>query len=140
MEAMGKAKKLAYFKEALYLRSIEEGSACHRYHGDKFEKSLLAMKYAEKILEQYWSPAYRGVYMRAFVIDGAMGAIYEICSGEFPGKNRRKAVAAVAEHGDLKKAFEICPPSGLREKLLEKKRSGALLMMGMLMRLKKRGK
>lgn len=138
LQAMGKAQKLAYFKDGLYYRAVTEGSACHRYHGDKFEKSLLAMEYAEKAIAQYWSAVYRPTYIRAFVIDGALGAIDEICSREFPGNSRLKAIRAVADHGVLKTAFENCPPAGLREKLLEKKMVAALLVLCKLARLKKR--
>ena len=136
MEAMGKAKKLAYFKQGLYFRVIREGSACNRYHGDKFEKSLLAMEYAEKIIEKYWSAQYRPVYIRAFVIDGALAAIREICSPEYPGKSRLKAIRAVAGREALRAAFEVCPPTGLREKLLKKKMAGALRAICLLERLK----
>lgn len=136
MEAMGKAKKLAYFKQGLYFRVIREGSACNRYHGDKFEKSLLAMEYAEKIIEKYWSAEYRPVYIRAFIIDGALAAIREICSREYPGKSRLKAIRAVAGQEALRTAFEVCPPTGLREKLLKKKMAGAMRMIAWLERLK----
>lgn len=136
LEAMGKARKLAYFKQGLYFRVLREGSACHRYHGDQQEKSILAMQYARSIFERYWTEEYLPTYIRAFLIDGAMGAIREICSREFPGKSRRKAIRAVADHQELRKVFEECPPVGLREKLLEKKMASALLVVGMLARLK----
>lgn len=136
MEAMGKAKKLAYFKQGLYFRVIREGSACNRYHGDKFEKSLLAMEYAEKIIEKYWSAEYRPVYIRAFIIDGALAAIREICSPEYPGKSRLKAIREVAGQEALRAAFGECPPEGLREKLLKKKMAGALRAICLLERLK----
>lgn len=136
LEAMGKAKKLAYFKQGLYFRVIREGSACNRYHGDKFEKSLLAMEYAEKIIEKYWSAEYRTVYIQAFIIDGALAAIREICSPEYPGKSRLKAIRAVAGQEALRTAFEVCPPTGLREMLLKKKMAGALRAICLLERLK----
>ena len=136
IEAMGKAKSVAYCKNALYFRTIEDGSACHRYHGDRYEKGLLAMGLAEKIIVKYWTAEYRSVYTRAFVIDGALGAVREICGPEFPGKSRLKAIRTVAGHRELKKAFASCPPVGLREKLLEKKMAAALLVIGMLVRLK----
>lgn len=136
LEAMGKAKKLAYFKQGLYFRLIREGSACNRYHGDKFEKSLLAMEYADKIIEKYWSAEYRPVYIRAFVIDGALAAVREICSKEFPGKSRLKAIRAVAKQEALRTAFAQCPSEGLREKLLDKKMASVLLVIGILERLR----
>ena len=136
LEAMGKAQSLAYFKQGLYYRVVREGSACNRYHGDKFEKSLLAMEYAEKIIEKYWSAEYRPVYIRAFIIDGALAAIREICSPEYPGKSRLKAIRAVAGQEALRAAFEVCPPTGLREKLLKKKMAGALRAICLLERLK----
>lgn len=132
LEAMGKAKKLSYFKQGLYFRAIEEGSACHRYHGDRFEKSLLAMEFAEKMIEKYWTEDYRNIYVRAFILDGALAAIREICGPEYPGGSRLKAIRAVAGHEALKKAFESCPPEGLWEKMLHKKMILALLMAGCL--------
>lgn len=132
LEAMGKAQSLAYFKQGLYFRVIREGSACNRYHGDKFEKSLLAMKYAEKIIEKYWTEEYRPVYIRAFVIDGALASIREICSREFPGKSRLKAIRSVAGQEALGAAFAECPPEGLREKLLKMRMAPALLAIGIL--------
>ena len=136
LEAMGKAQSLAYFKQGLYYRVVREGSACNRYHGDKFEKSLLAMEYADKIIEKYWTEEYRAVYVRAFVIDGALAAIREICSREYPGKSRLKAIRALAGHEALRTAFEVCPPTGLREMLLKKKMAGAMRMIAWLERLK----
>lgn len=136
LEAMGKANALSYFKEGLYLRTIEEGSACHRYHGDKFEKSLLAMEFAEKSIAKYWSEEYHGIYIKAFVVDGALADIREICGREYPGKHRLKAIRAVAGHEALAKAFEECPPASFREKLLKKKSAVGLLAFGMLTRLK----
>lgn len=138
LEAMGKAKKLAYFKQGLYFRLIREGSACNRYHGDKFEKSLLAMEYAEKIIEKYWDSGYRNVYLRAFVIDGGLAAVREICSKEFPGKSRLKAIRAVAGQEALRAAFTECPPEGLWEKLLQKRIAPALLILGLLAGMKNR--
>ena len=129
MEAMGKAQSLAYFKQGLYYRVVREGSACNRYHGDKFEKSLLAMEYADKIIEKYWTEEYRAVYVRAFVIDGALAAIREICSPEYPGKSRLKAIRAVAGQEPLRAAFGECPPEGLREKLLDRKMARALMAL-----------
>lgn len=132
LEAMGKAQSLAYFKQGLYFRVIREGSACNRYHGDKFEKSLLAMECADKIIEKYWTKEYRPVYIRAFVIDGALAAVREICSRDFPGKSRLKAIRSVADHEALKTAFAECPPEGLREKLLKKEMAVALLAIGII--------
>ena len=137
LEAMGKAKKLAYLKRSLYLRTIREGSACNRYHGDRLEKSILAMECARGSLARYWTEDYLPVYTQAFIIDGALAAIREICSPAFPGKSRRKAIRAVAECEALKQAFDTCPPVGLREKLLKRKLSVFLLAVGMLERLKK---
>jgi glycosyltransferase involved in cell wall biosynthesis len=136
LEAMGKAQSLAYFKQGLYYRVVREGSACNRYHGDKFEKSLLAMEYADKIIEKYWAEEYRAVYVRAFVIDGALAAIREICSREYPGKGRLKAIRSVAEQPALKAAFTAYPPEGLREKLLNKKMAGVLWIVCLLEQLK----
>lgn len=129
LEAMGKAQKLAYFKQGLYFRVVREGSACHRYHGDKYEKSLLAMEQADRIIERYWSPEYRAEYVRAFVIDGALAAIREICSRAYPGKHRAKAVKEVAVHRALATAFADCRPEGIAEKLLQKKQVRLLILL-----------
>ena len=135
MEAMGKAKSLCYYKKALYFRSIEENSACHRYHGDKYEKSLVAMEHADRIIERYWSSEYRAVYVRAFVIDGALAAAWEICAREFPGKSRYRTMKALLEHKMLREAFDLCSPDGFWEKLLKKKMAIALLAAGFLRRI-----
>lgn len=132
MEAMGKAQSLAYFKQGLYFRTIEEGSACHRYHGDQYEKSLLAMSHGDRILKKYWSEDYRPVYVRAFVIQGALAAVREICAPEFPGKGRRKAIKALAKQEALAQAFALCPPATLWEKLLSRKMALALLVAAWL--------
>ena len=132
IHAMGKADKLAYLKCGMYIRYVREGSAVHRYHGDKFEKNLLAAEKAEDLVSRYWSPDYLGVYKRMFIIDGALAAIYEICSHQFPGKKRLKAIGAVAKHEVTKEAFTHCPPVGLREKLLYKEAKLALWLVGVL--------
>lgn len=138
LQAMGKAKKLAYFKKGLYLRMVLEGSACHRYHGDRFEKSLLAMEIAEKTINTYWNRDYRPVYIRAFVIDGALADIRQICSPAFPGKSRRRAIRDVVKQPAMAAAFRECPPQGLWEKLLKHKMVGALQGLCLLVRLKNR--
>lgn len=130
LAAMGKAKTIRYVKQGLYLRTMRQGSAVNRYHGDKFEKNLLAMDIAEEAIEKYWGDGYLPVYTRMFVIRGALDAIYEICSREFPGKSRRKAIGEITGHQALAKAFSLCPPEGLREKLLEKKANAALAVLG----------
>ena len=53
IEAMGKAKSLVYCKRELYLRSIEEGSACLRYHGDRFQQALATADLARGLLEKH---------------------------------------------------------------------------------------
>lgn len=87
LHAMGKADKLAYLKRGMYIRYVRKGSAVHRYHGDKFEKNLLAMKKVEEIIGHYWTQDYMDVYTRMFVYFGALAAVYEICSPAFPGKD-----------------------------------------------------
>jgi hypothetical protein len=94
------------------------------------------MEYADKIIEKYWTEEYRAVYVRAFIIDGALAAIREICSREYPGKSRLKAIRALAEQPALKAAFTAYPPEGLREKLLNKKMAGVLWIVCLLEQLK----
>lgn len=132
LEAMGKAEKLRYIKKGMYFRTVREGSAVNRYHGDRFQQNLLAMEAGERIIGKYWEENYLPVYTRAFVIGGAFSDIYEICSREFPGKSRMKAIKAVTAHPALQKAFGMCPPEGLREKLLAKKANAALLAVGLI--------
>lgn len=128
--AMGKAERLRYLKQGLYFRYVRVESAVHRYHGDKFEKNLLAMEVARAALEEYWGAVYISTYIRKLVIAGAQEAIYEICSKEFPGKNRIAAMKAITGHEALQAAFQTCPPIGLREKLLKKRNHIALLIIG----------
>lgn len=136
LEAMGRAEKLYYLKKGMYFRTVREGSACNRYHGDRFQQNLLAMGAAEKILREYWGESYLPTYMRAFVIGGALSAVYEISSRAFPGKRRLAAVKEVTDHPALESAFALCPPEGLREKLLAKKANAALLAVGVAWNLK----
>lgn len=132
LEAMGKANTLRYLKKGMYFRTVREGSAVNRYHGDRFRQNLLAMEAAEKSLREYWGESYLPIYTRAFVIGGAFSHIYEICSREFPGKSRLAAIKEVTAHPALQKAFVLCCPEGLREKLLAKKANAALLAVGLI--------
>ncbi len=138
LEAMGKAKTLAYYKHGMYHRMVEEGSACHRYHGDRFEKALLATEIARQRLRQYWSEDYVIGYEKKFIIGGALDAIREICGPDFPGKNRRKAIAAVAAHPAVRDVFDRSAPEGLWERLLCKRMAGALQLLSAVARLKNR--
>lgn len=130
LHAMGKAQKLCYLKRGTYYRYMRPGSAVNRYHGDKFEKNLQAMEIAEDILKKYWDERYLGVYTKMFVVDGALAAVYEICSREFPGKSRLAAIRAITESEKLAAALAQYPPEGLREHLLAKKANAALLAVG----------
>ena len=96
IEAMGKAKSVAYCKNALYFRTIEEGSACNRYHGDRFEQALAVAKQARVVLEKYWGAEYIPGYDKKIVVTGALDAIGEICSPEFP---KHRAPSSVTELG-----------------------------------------
>ena len=135
LHAMGKASRLAYLKHGMYIRYVRADSAVHRYHGDKFEKNLLAMKKAEDII---WTQDYMDVYTRMFVYLGALAAVYEICSPDFPGKGRLAAIKAITDHQTLKEAFALCPAKGLRERLLQRKANWALLIVGFLFHWKNR--
>lgn len=138
LHAMGKASRLAYLKHGMYIRYVRADSAVHRYHGDKFEKNLLAMKKAEDIICHHWTQDYMDVYTRMFVYLGALAAVYEICSPDFPGKGRLAAIKAITDHQTLKEAFALCPAKGLRERLLQRKANWALLIVGFLFNWKNR--
>lgn len=129
IEAMGKAKSLVYCKRELYLRSIEEGSACLRYHGDRFQQALAAADLARGLLEKHWGPEYIPGYDKKFIVLGALDAIREICGQEYPGKNRRKAIAAITANPALRSVFEAAPAEGMREKLLQRRMNLALLLL-----------
>lgn len=126
--AMGKAQKLKYIKRGMYYRYLREGSAVNRYHGDKFEKNLEAMDIAGEIIRQYWDERYLAAYMKMFVVGGAMSAIYEICSRQYPGRNRLQAIKEITEHEAVATAFRLNPARGLREKLLKNKMNTGLLL------------
>lgn len=136
--AMGKAKSLRYLKQGLYFRYVRAGSAVHRYHGDKFEKNLLAMEFAKESILKYWDTTYLAVYTEMFAIDGALQAIYEISSSSFPGKNRISAIREITAHPALAEAFALCTPRGLRQKCLKSKLTGMLLLLGIAFNIKNR--
>lgn len=130
LAAMGKAGKLRYMKKALYNRYVRSGSAVNRYHGDKFEKNLLAMNDAEEIIEKYWDERYLGVYSKMFIVGGALSAIYEVCTPEFSGKSRLQTIRAIVGDETLKSALRQYGAAGLREKLLKYRMCIALLAVG----------
>lgn len=136
--AMGKAERLRYLKQGLYFRYVRADSAVHRYHGDKFEKSLLAMKFAKEAIMKYWDTSYLAVYTEMFIIDGALQAIYEICSASFPGKSRIAAIRDITAHSALEEAFALCIPHGLRKKCLKSKMNVGLLLLGIAFNIKNR--
>lgn len=138
LEAMGKAAKLCYMKKGLYYRYMRHGSAVNRYHGDKFEKNLEAMDIAGQIIRRYWDERYLAAYMKMFVVGGALSAIYEICSREFPGKNRVNIIRKITCNKALDTAFEVCPSGNFQEKLLEKKMNVGLLLFGIAWNIKNR--
>ena len=132
IHAMGKAEKLCYLKRGMYYRYVRKNSAVHRYHGDRFEKNLVAMEKAKELLERYWSEEYLEIYTGMFPVGGALSAVYEICSKSFPGKSRLKAIRAITEHPALKEAFSSYRPVGIREKLLQKRMNLLLEAVGFL--------
>lgn len=136
IHAMGKAEKLCYLKRGMYYHYVRSGSAVHSYHGDRFEKNLLVMEKAVSLIEEWWTQEYLQVYTRMFVINGALEAIYEIGKREFPDKNRLAAIGSITAHGAMKDAFALYQPHGLREKMLQKERNLALLLVSYLYNLK----
>ena len=137
IEAMGKANSLRYYKKALYFRSVEETSACHRYHGDRFEKALEAVEFARKSLHRYWSEDYIIEYEKLFIIGGALDAIGEISGKNFPYKGRRKAVGSISSHPAVRAVFDASAPEGLMEKLLYQQADMGLLIAQRLRNLRK---
>ena len=129
LQAMGKAKTVGYLKRGMYYRTIQEGSACSRYHGDRFEKALLAANLAEAALKTWWDVSYIPGYRKKIIIGGALEAISEICGPNYPEKGRLAAIGRISDHPEVGKAFEICPAEGLREKLLKKRMNLALLVL-----------
>ena len=138
LAAMGKARQLQYLKKGMYFRYVRSGSAVNRYHGDKFEKSLLAMKIAEEIINTYWDSSYLGTYTKMFVVSGALLAVYEICSPSFPGKSRLKAIRTITNHETLRSALARYGTTGLREKLLKHRFNTALLAVSYVFNWKNR--
>lgn len=138
IEAMGKAKTLAYYKCGMYDRVVEQGSACNRYHGDRFEKALEAMEFARESLSRYWSQEYIPGYEKKFVVGGALDAIREICGKAYPGKGRRKEIRRICAHPAVEAAFRASAPEGLWEKLLHRRAALALLAIGVIWNAKNR--
>ena len=136
LQAMGKATAVGYVKKGMYRRVVRPGSAVNRYHGDLMEKSLLAFDLAMQIIDQYWSEAYRQVYTRMFVIDGALAMIRQLCSRDYSGKGRLAAVRQVVRDGQVQAAFSVCPPQSLQEKLLARRLVLGLWAVGMVYRVK----
>lgn len=129
IEAMGKAKIVAYLKRGMYDRAIEEGSACSRYHGDRFEKALEVAELARQALSRYWDESYIPGYDKKFIIGGALDAIREICGDQYPGKSRLADIREISGHPEVRSVFDRCPPEGLREKLLRRRMNLALLAL-----------
>lgn len=136
LAAMGRAEKLNYLKKGLYMRTIREGSACFSYHPDYFENNLRAAEVAEEIIKNCWSEEYLPEYRRMFLIQGALLSIYQVAGRSFDGKSRLAAIREITSHPALETAFALCPPEGLREKLLKAKANLALLAVGVAFNIK----
>lgn len=129
LQAMGKTKTVTYLKKSMYFRTIQENSACSRYHGDRFEKALLCADIAEEILKKYWDEQYIPGYRKKIIIGGAMEAIGEICGVQYPGSNRLKEIRSISGHPAVRAVFADCPAAGLREKLLQHRMNLMLLLL-----------
>lgn len=130
MEAMGRAQKLSYLKKGMYIRFVRKGSAVYRYRSDVLDNSIAAMKVAKKVIDTHWGQEYLDVYIRMFLYNGALMSVYHVCSKEFPGKSRLKAIGEITAHPALKEAFQVCPPATLKEKWLYKQSKLPLLWAG----------
>lgn len=142
LQAMGKAATLHYIKKGLYFRYMRAGSACNSFHADLFEKGVRANSLAQEILLRYWDEAYCPAYVRLFVIQGALTAIYQLFRKNSPyqGIHRRLAqIRSITGSEALVSAFAKCEPVGLQQKLLQKKADLLLLAAGMLYCLKNGG-
>jgi len=139
LQAMGRAKRIRYIKRGLYGRYVREGSVCNRYHGDLFAHNLLVYERAVHILETHWDGRYLPIYTRICVINGALSAIYEICSRAYHGNRRLAEIQSIISHEMVRNAFQICPPCGLRETLLHKQRCVCLALVGFLYQIRHMG-
>ena len=139
LQIMGKAERLNYLKRGLYFRYVRAGSACNSYHSDLFEKNLRAGALAKRILEQYWDERYDPTYVRMFIINGALSAIYQICSKASPYagiKAKLHAIRSITDSDALETAFGVCDPQGTRQKLLQRKANLLLLAAGIAFEIK----
>lgn len=137
LAAMGKAEKLRYLKQSLYMRTIRLGSACMSYHEDNFDNNLKAMAVARELLKTYWSAEqYLEAYTRMFMLGGALMSIYQIAGKAYRGKSRLKDIRAITDHPGVKEAFGLCSPRGVREKMLKYRFNIPLLLTGYLWNLK----
>lgn len=136
LQAMGMARSLQYLKQGVYFRYMRPGSAVNRYHADLMEKNRLACQLAMQIIREYWAEDVLPVYIRMFLIDGALAMIRQICSREYPGRSRLADIRTVTAASQVRNAFAVCPPQGLQEKLLESRANVLLWVVGMLYRWK----
>lgn len=139
LAAMGKARKLQYLKQGMYIRTIRAGSACTSYHADYFDNNIKAMAVARELLQKYWSEDYLPAYTRMFLLDGSLMSIYQIASRSYQGKSRRKDIHRITSEDALKKAFILCKPIGLREWMLKLRLNLLLWLTGYLWNLKNGG-
>ena len=141
IEAMGSASRIYYRREALYHYYILETGACRKYYPDYFQIVLDTDRLTQVAIKKLWVIEYINVYKRVVVIQGALGAIYQICSSKNLEKNilkRYVAICNVVDDSTVVEAFAHCKPVGIREKLLKRKMCMALLIVGYLFNMKNR--
>lgn len=136
--AMGAASAIYYCREPLYNYYILDTGACQKYYSDFWQIVLDTDIYTEEALLKYWDVSYVPVYKHV-VVRGALSAIYQICSPRNTDKTIREklnSISLIAENKTLCRAFTYSSPNGLRERLLYRRATSALFVVGFLYQIK----
>lgn len=132
--AMGKMDTLRYIRKGLYFRVMQDESAVHRYHEDYFEACLAAYEETQKALAEAWpDEAYRVAY-GTHLIHGAIGAINNYCYKTSPltFNQRVQKTKALCNNEELQVVIRATGRTGLRERFIQRKWSGALCVLAWL--------
>ncbi len=139
--AFGAANKIYYLREPLYRYYILSEGACKKFYPDYMQIVHDTDRLTEEALDKYWDESFKPIYKELVIINGSLINVYSLCGKKNPNRSFfgvYKAIKECAHSKRLADAFDVCPPSNFRKKLLKGKHVLCLMLVGILYNIKNR--
>lgn len=140
LEVFGCSEQIYYLKKPLYHYLNNSGSAVHKYRADFLEIVLETNRATIDVLERYWDDCFKPCYEKVVVVDGALLCVYNEFSPQNPEsiRTRFSKIKQIVSNEVVHEAVRKIPNRTMRQRLLYRKCTAILCIVGVLWNVKNR--